>query len=661
MNKRIPFLFLMGILNTIMITSTLEMQAQRLLKPKDVYSIKNVANPKISPDGKWVLYSVSKADSTKDKYNSKLYMTSWDGTETVALTEQTQGPGSAEWTPDNKYISFLASGKDESGTQLFIMDRRGGEPVQLTNFNKAEITGYAWNPNAKSIVFSINDPNYADTAKSGKRKPYEMNRYHFKQDYAGYLDNRKTHLYHFDVSTKKLDTLTTGTKNETNPVFSNDGSKIAYISNITEDPDKNSNTDIFLLDLKTKAKKQITTYGAANTKPDFSPNDQYISYLQKTTEDAFDMYDHFQLCTTDINTGKTEILTSAIDRGVNDYCWSTDANNLFFILEDDREEHVYSLNTQNKQIIKISNGQMVYSNLEKNAKGQMVLLRSTPNAPKEIFAFENSSFRPITAVNKDFINEIKPIQVKGFTSISKDGTKVSGLLYAQDTTAKNLPLILFIHGGPVAQDDYGFDMSRQVLASAGFAVAAVNYRGSSGRGIAFCKAIYADWGNKEVVDIMGAADYLIKSGIADPNRMGIGGWSYGGILTNYTIARDPRMKAAASGAGSSLQLTMFGTDQYVNQYERELGAPWKNLKKWMDLSYPFFQVEKIKTPTLFMASEDDFNVPVAGAEQMYQAFKSVGIPAELIIYPKQNHGINVPSYVIHRYEKYIDWFSKYLK
>ncbi len=223
-----------------------------------------------------------------------------------------------------------------------------------------------------------------------------------------------------------------------------------------------------------------------------------------------------------------------------------------------------------------------------------------------------------------------------------------------------MPLVLFIHGGPVAQDNYGFDQSRQILAAAGYAVVAVNYRGSSGRGQDFCKAIYADWGNKEVKDIIGAANHLIKNGVADENRMAIAGWSYGGILSNYTIATDKRFKAAVSGAGSSLQFSIYGTDQYIKQYNEEIGTPWKNFEKWKQLSYPFFKVDQIKTPTLFMASQNDFNVPVAGAEQMYQAFKTAGIPTELVIYPNQNHGLSVPSYIVHRYQKHLDWFRKYL-
>jgi dipeptidyl aminopeptidase/acylaminoacyl peptidase len=242
-----------------------------------------------------------------------------------------------------------------------------------------------------------------------------------------------------------------------------------------------------------------------------------------------------------------------------------------------------------------------------------------------------------------------------------DKNTVNGILYLPDSNARKLPLVLYIHGGPVAQDEFAFDMTRQVLSGAGYAVAAVNYRGSSGRGLAYTKAISGDWGNKEVKDIQAVVDHLVRTGVADPARLAISGWSYGGILTNYSIATDRRFKAAVSGAGSSLQLSMYGSDQYIRQYEEELGKPWRNPKKWLDLSYPFFKVESITTPTLFMASEDDFNVPVIGAEQMYQAFRSTGIPTELVIYPNQHHGLRVPSYIVHRHRKHLEWFGKYLK
>jgi dipeptidyl aminopeptidase/acylaminoacyl peptidase len=163
------------------------------------------------------------------------------------------------------------------------------------------------------------------------------------------------------------------------------------------------------------------------------------------------------------------------------------------------------------------------------------------------------------------------------------------------------------------------------------------------------------------MDLLGSVDEIVKEGLADSEHLGIGGWSYGGILTNYTIASDTRFKAACSGAGSSLQLSMYGVDQYVLQYENEIGPPWKNPEKWIKLSYPFFKADLIKTPTLFMAGEKDFNVPSVGSEQMYQALKSLDIPSELVIYPGQNHGLTVPTYIVDRLNRYILWYNQYLK
>ena len=149
--------------------------------------------------------------------------------------------------------------------------------------------------------------------------------------------------------------------------------------------------------------------------------------------------------------------------------------------------------------------------------------------------------------------------------------------------------------------------------------------------------------------------------IADPARLGIGGWSYGGILTDYTIATDTRFKAGISGAGSALQLSMYGSDQYIRQYELEIGVPWKATEAWVRISYPFFKADRIKTPTLFMGGEKDFNVPIIGGEQMYQALKSLGVETQLVVYPGQFHGISTPSYVKDLYERYLAWYDKFLK
>ena len=630
--------------------------------PTDVYKMEAVSRPKISPEGSWILYSQSKIDAAKDRSTSKLYMMSSDGKETITLTEQTMGVGNYQWSPDGKYISYLTKGKDEDkGSQVFLMDRRGGEGVQLTNI-KGEINDYVWFNSGKKMIVVVKDFNYADTAKSKIRTPYEMTRYKFKQDNEGYLDNRKTHIYLFDLTTKKLDTLTSGNYNESSVAISADDAMIVYTSNVSENPDKNSNTDLFLLKpTKGATPLQLTTYKGANTSPVFSPDNSKIAFLQSSSERNFDMYDITQLGIYDLKSKTISIISKNYDRAFSSIAWSVDGQSILSLIEDDRKQNLVQFNIQTQQPTLLTNEMGVYSSMDRNDKGDMVLLFANLETPNEIYSYQNKTTKRLTHLQDAFVASLKKGYHKGFQSTSSDGTIVSSILHLPDSGAKNLPLILFIHGGPVAQDDYAFDMTSRIYAAAGYAVATVNYRGSSGRGVAFTNAIYADWGNKEVKDIVGAADYLIKEGIADPNRLGIAGWSYGGILTNYTIATDKRFKAGVSGAGSSLMMSVYGSDQYISQYEDELGKPWENPKKYEALSYPFYKVKEIKAPVLFMASQADFNVPVIGAEQMYQAFKSEGIPTELIIYPNQNHGIRVPSYIVHRHNAHINWFNKYLK
>lgn len=658
--------FLLLLLFSFYLSISTNAQQKRPIAPSDYYRLQSVSNPQLSPDGKWVLYALSSIDSVKDKRDRDLWMISWDGKENVQLTNGPGSESSAQFSPDGKYISFTASrdgdSKEDKRSQIYLMDRRGGEAKKLTNI-KGDIEDYVWKPDGSAIVLVIKDPDYSDTAKTKIRTPYVINRYKFKEDYEGYLDNRKKHLYYFDIRSKKLDTLTSGDHNESDPVFSPDGSKIAFVSNRTADPDRNNNSDIFILTLNSKAPvQQITSWPGADLSPQWSPDGKWIAYLQSSSNKPFTMYGENYLAVVSSEGGAPELLSKLTDRPVRNPRWSNDSRSVYVLMQDDRQCNVVSFDVSDGTMNKITTGDQSFSSLEM-MKGNWVTIMSDPKTPGELYAIEKSDVRRLTHVQDSFLAPLQLASVEGFKSRSKDGTIVSGLLYRPSNAVKGqkLPLILYIHGGPVGQDEFAFDLTRQIYASAGYAVAAVNYRGSSGRGIAYTETIFGDWGNKEVMDIIGAADYLIKEGIADENRMGIAGWSYGGISTNYTIATDQRFKAAVSGAGSSLQLSMYGSDEYVNQYENELGVPWKNLDKWLKVSYPFIHADRIKTPTLFMASQSDFNVPVIGAEQMYQALRSMGIPTELIIYPHQNHGLVVPSYNKFRYEKHLEWFGRYLK
>ena len=271
----------------------------------------------------------------------------------------------------------------------------------------------------------------------------------------------------------------------------------------------------------------------------------------------------------------------------------------------------------------------------------------------------------LTHQNDALFAELQLGATEEVTAKSKDGTEVHGLLTKPVgyVAGQKVPLLLRIHGGPNGQDQHSFSFERQWFAANGYAVLAVNYRGSSGRGAKFSKAIFADWGHYEVDDLEASLDQTIKWASPIPNKLGVGGWSYGGILTDYMIATDTRLKAATSGAGTAFTVAFYGTDQYIIQYDYEIGPPWdaKAWETYQKISYPFLHADRIKTPTLFLGGERDFNVPVQGGQQMYQALRSLGVDTQLVIYPNEFHGITRPSYIRDRYERYLAWYDKYLK
>ncbi len=632
--------------------------AKRAIKPSDVYNIQTVSGPEVSPDGKWLAYSLTTTDSVKNKRNSDVWIISWDGKENIQMTNSPDGESQAKFSPDGKYISFVSARNGMEKSQIFLLDRRGGEAKQMTTF-KNDMGSYEWSPDGKKIVLTFKDA--GDTSKNKTPKPIEIHRYRFKVDVQGYLQNRATHLYLYDVATKKLDTLTTGRFDEGSPRWSPDSKYIAFVSNQTEDPDRNTNSDIWIVEAKAKgAIRKLTTWEGGDYAPMWSPDGKSIAYL-KSTSATYNMYDQAVLAVIPVAGGEPKLISDKLDRPVNSHQWTADGQNIVALIADDRERYVGQFSLKTGQFTKLASGQRSFSALEPHPNGSWITMISDPTLAPEIYALENGQTRRLTKHHDEFFSKVNLANVEGFTSKSKDGTIVGGILYTPfGSTKKNLPLLLLIHGGPVSQDEYSFGLNGQVLAAAGYAVASVNYRGSNGRGIEFSKAIYADWGKKEVVDLHGAVDYLVEKGIADPNRLGTVGWSYGGILTNALIATDTRFKAAASGAGVSFQLAFYGVDQYILQNENELGLPWKSIDNYLKVSFPFLHADKIKTPTLFMVGEKDFNVPAAGSEQMYQALKSQNIPTQLIIYPGQFHGITVPSYQKDRLVRYIDWFKKYL-
>ena len=653
---------------------------KRLLKVDDLFEIKDVNDPQISPEGDWVAYTVRRPDLKADKSDTDIYMTRWDGQETVRVTTSKGAETTPRFSPDGRWLAFLSSRDyDEETDQVWLLSRAGGEAERLTDF-KGGVSDLAWSPDGKRLALVVldPDPDACDPAKEGGKaacdektpKPIVVDRYKFKEDQIGYLGKRHEHLFVFDIATRKGEQITTGEFDDVLPSWAPDGRSLAFVSKRAEkDPDRGDNWDIYVTEPKAGAAlRQLTTFEGGDdepgwsTPPAWSPDGKQIAYLQGGPP-KYIYYVLPKLAIVPVAGGAARVVTASLDRGVGLLHWSADGQSIYCTLEDDGSVHLAKVQASTGKVDRVLTGARTISDFDLGKGDRIAVLSSTPDEPAEVFALQGTTLRPLSKQNQAFLTQVKVGSTEQVSVKSKDGTAVTAFIVRPPDfqTGRKYPAILRIHGGPVGQFQNEFDFEWQILAANGYVVLAANPRGSSGRGEEFCRAIYADWGNKDAQDVLAAVDYAVAKGIADPSRLGVGGWSYGGMLTNYVIGQDTRFKAACSGASISNILAGYGTDQYVVEYEAELGLPWKATDTYVHNSFPFLHADRIKTPTLFLCGNKDFNVPLLNSEQMYQALRSQGIDTELVIYPGQYHGIRKPTYLKDRLERYVAWYGKYLK
>ena len=653
----------------------------RAITIDDFFQIRDVSQPEISPDGQWIAYVVRSKLLKEDKNEQRLWMVSTHGGDAVPMTAEGVSSTHPRWSPDGKYLSFL-SARDGGKNQVWLLDRRGGEALRLTDTAQG-VDDFEWSPDGTRLVLLLRDPKTEDLeAAKNKEKPtagvpaklktpppHVIDRLQFKRDTVGYLDRRRAHLYVFDVSSKTTTQVTSGDFEDSDPAWSPDGKSLAFTSNRSQpDPDRNFNTDVWAVAADNSDKgahpTQITNNPGADHSPAWSPDGKWIAFVSQTDAKAID-YATEHLSIAPSSGGEARVLTAAFDRSVRHPRFSSDGRSIFFIAEDEGTQNLCRIAVTGGEIVRAIGGRLTVSSYSLGKDDSVAVQITSLDRPDEIFFLATNAKDPIrlTKTNDALLSQLRLAQADYVHFKSKDGTPVSGYLYKPLDYApgKKVPTLLNPHGGPVGQYTASFSHLAQLYAANGYAVLLPNPRGSSGYGQKFCEAIFADWGNKDYQDDMAMVDYAVAQGIADPDKLGVGGWSYGGISTNFIITQTTRFKAAITGASEVLYVANYGHDHYQKLWELELGLPWENRTLYEKLS-PFNKVTAITTPTLIMGGEIDWNVPIINSEQLYEALKRLGkAPTELIVYPGEYHGFTMPSHIKDRLERYLAWYAHYVK
>jgi dipeptidyl aminopeptidase/acylaminoacyl peptidase len=654
---------------------------KRTLTADDYFRIKELADPQLSPDGKWVAYAVSTANLKDDKNYERIWMVPVAGGNPIPLTADGVTSSHPRWSPDGKFLAFIsarsaASDDEDSGKkQVWLLNREGGEAQRLTDTIQ-DVEGFAWSPSSDRLALLLQDPSPEeieaahDKAKDAKAKPkphpWVIDRLHFKEDEIGYLDRRRTHLYLFNVADHRQMQITSGDYDDSDPTWSPDGSKIAFTSNRTAEPDLNYNTDVWTVDASNadegKSLVQVTTGPGPEVAPAWSPDGKWIAFTTQLDPKLLP-YATMHIGVAPAEGGDPKVLTLALDRNSTEPRFSSDGKWIYFIADDDGTQNLLRVPATGGQIQRPLGGRRMVGSYSLGKDGAVAAVIGELTHPAELYYLPaDGEVRKLTTTNDALMAELRLPDVEYVHFKSKDGTTVAGYLYKPPDYQPGVryPTILKPHGGPVWAYYAEFNFDPQLFAANGYVVLTPNPRGSSGYGQDYCKAIFADWGNKDFADDMAMVDYAIAQGIADPDKLGVGGWSYGGISTNFIISQTTQFKAAISGAGEFLYITNWGHDLYSRDWEYELGLPWENRALWEKLS-PFSRVTKITTPTLILGGDVDGNVPVINGEQMYQSLRRLGVPTLLVVYPGEFHEFSRPSFIKDRYERYLDWYGHYVK
>jgi len=661
----------------------------RAITFQDLAAMGRVGEQQISPDGKWVAYTVATPSLPSNRLERNLWIAPVAGGEARQLTRSGRDTR-PRWSPDSKSIAFVSTRDGNAG--VWVLPLEGGEAVRVAEPADGA-DNLLWSPDGRTLAFTSNVfPDCTDDACTAKRlgerekskvKARLYDHLLFRH-WTEYSDGTRSHL--FVVAAKggtefsNARDLTPGADYDVPPfslggpdevAFSPDGRELCFTANTDAHPEISTNGDLFVVPVDgSAAPRRITTNPGFDGGPVYSPDGKWIAYHAQLI--AGYEADRWRLMLYDRAKGTHTNLTENFDRSVDATAWSADSKTLYFDAEDRQDVAIFRMEATAgslpEPVVRIAG----VSEFGLAADGRtLVFTQSNLAAPAEIYAAtaEGKNVRQITHQNAAILAQLDLRPAEHFTFKASDGSEVYGMLLRPpgfDAT-KKYPVVLLAHGGPQTmwEDGWGYRWNAQMFASPGYAVVMINRRGSTGFGQRFTDEINDDWGGKAFTDLMEGTDYVLgKYAFLDGTRMVAGGGSYGGFMMDWFATHTQgRFRALFSHAGVYDQTSMFATEELWFPEHEFRGTPWTNPQsyaRWSPSSYAA-ELGKYKTPTLVIAGELDYRVPYTQSLEFFSALQLQGVPSKLLVFPDEGHWILKPQNSQYWYATVLDWIATHLK
>ncbi len=644
---------------------------------EDLYHIKSVRDPQISPDGKWVAFVVTEYQLHEGKSNSEIYAMRIDGSDLHQLTNNPAADYSPRWSPDGRDILFIST--REKGAQLWLLPFHGGEPKQLTHISTG-VSGPIWSPDGKWVAFSSSvfpecgaddacNKEIQDAMDEGPVQAHLADELLYRH-WTSYRDGRYTHTMLLNVESGEIRDLTPG-KYDSPPfalgggqgfVFSPNGKELCFVSNHDKNQALSTNKDLFLLSLDGGEARNITADNKAyDADPQYSPDGRYIAY--RTQKVPGYESDRFRLALYDRKTGEKRIITEPFDNWVESFQWAPDGKSIYFTADVKGHYPLYRVDIRSGKIQQVLDAKTIDA-FTISPKGKwIVLARRSVAEPREIWraTIRGKKLQRLTFFNQAIEDSVDIRPAEEMWIDSPTGVKIHTFIVKPHNfdPGKKYPLILNVHGGPQSMWADAFRGDWQVYPGAGYIVAFPNPHGSTGYGQKFTEEISRDWGGKVYQDVMAVADSLAKLPYVDADRMGAMGWSYGGYMMMWLEGHTDRFKAIAAMMGVYDLRSMYGATEELWFPEWDLGGtPWTSdlYEKWSPSNF----VKNFKTPCLVITGERDYRVPYTQSLQFFTALQRMGVPSRLIVFKNDGHWPNYVKSMPLYYNAHLDWFHRYL-